>query len=138
MPTFTLSPLADSLPTTQRALTAVVMNGSEANRTAVVEFGSKRPTHARIDWQLTQSSASDVILTCSVSNDGGTTWNPVISRAISDGTGTDSDFTDGKAVSGDDEASLEYGITGANSFRVVAESTGADGSDTLDLQITLS
>jgi hypothetical protein len=74
-------------------------------------FGVKERTEMTVFGSLTaRSAATTFLINVDASNDGGTTWFPVQSVATSAGTGTMSDYTASKTVSGVDTFEARFDL----------------------------
>ena len=92
-----------------------------------------------VDLTDADTDCDSVEVTCSGSLDGGVTYGNVTSRAVEDGVGTVTDYYDtivrAQVIDG---VVLVYDIWGYWYFKCVYSTTGACGSDTLDVQWALA
>jgi hypothetical protein len=74
-----------------------------------------------------RTSATAVLVNVDASNDGGTTWFPVQSVAVAGGTGTLSDYTASKTVSGTDTFEARFELNFQMCRIRVSGTSGAAG-----------
>lgn len=85
--------------------------------------------------EYTNSAGTAVVMTCTGSNDDGTTDFALQSCAVSAGTCTSTDATWSNAVSGDEDWMWKVDTQGALSVTCSFTATGGDGSDVATVDV---
>jgi hypothetical protein len=120
---------------TYTGLTSVAANAAEASRTLVINLNShgRYRTSALLVYSLTRVAATAMTVQLYKSADGGTTYGRVPSLAISAGTGTASDYTVSKAVSGSDTMAIDVDVSNCTHLKAIFAATtgGADDKITI-------
>lgn len=111
----------------------VAANAAAALRTATLDVIRFAQLAVVID--LSQSAATALTMTMAASVDGGTTYGDVQSMSVSSGTGTLSDMTWTKAVSGDVTITLDLPVVAYSNVQLVFAATGGGASDLITVTI---
>lgn len=111
-------------------LSAVACNASAANRTLSLSNPDGYGV-AILQFDFTYNAATAITLTCNVSLDGGTTYAPLQSCAVSSGVCTSTDASWSKAVSANDDWAWRIDFLSAPNVQCTVACTGGGASDTV-------
>lgn len=118
----------------RKVLSSVPLNAAAASRTFTVQVSGY--SLLRVLVVLDRTAATDLQLAGSGSLDDGDTFGRVVATSVTAGTGTNTDYTDAKAVSGDDTLLVTYDVRGLDVFRGVVSGTDGGASDLVDVSVT--
>lgn len=115
-------------------LTSVAANAAAASRT--LEIATTDVESLGFAVQLVRVAATSIDVTLWKSADDGTTYSRVPSTSVVSGTGTSKDYTQTKAVSGDDTLWVDVDVGAATKVKFIAGATTGGASDLISVQVS--
>jgi hypothetical protein len=112
-----------------KLLDAVASNAAAALRTFTIDVTGWVQVSLQVDYVW--AAGTDVTVTCSTSNNQGTSYAPITSTAVAAGVGTVTPYVDHFAVTASANFSLAFDIRSQDKFRCVVAVTGGAAGDTI-------